>query len=768
MNWENGNKLCDILQLEKIARLYHVQLQDLADNTKVVRLPNLDAIEDSLDLMTLHAVPNHTEDVADNIMVTSVMQIPQSEYTDDVFAETAEIPGDTVEVMTDAGETKVIGLEQLQKTQVIEISDLDHKNREERKPELKPQPEPEPAGVNKKLIAGIAVVLALLALVLYMITRPKREEPEEGDIAVAVSGINRIAIGDTYSLYIKDEQTLESRGDVLPDLSAFRNIVQVSAYEDHLAGLQNNGRVVCTGSDRGCEVSAWRGITMIAAGRDHTVGLREDGTVVCSGSSLACDVSSWSDVTAVYAGNELTAARTKNNTVLISGSFDGKNNAAASTKVKDIAVSDTEIAFLFQDGTVRAYGIGGLGNNTGSWTNMAEITAGTDFTVGVNNNGKVVIASTNDELVRELSSWSNVRYLTASGKTVMAVRNGEIIGAGDNSYHQYAGSAQPSSAPEKKLAQVQNISFRATAGGLSISWDKVDNADYYEVRVSTQPETMIKSASNSANIGSDKLTDGYSYKISIIPYNNDPNEYAAGDEVTVNYDYQANKVKLETPRNLRAEQVQDKDELNVSWDPVNDANYYIVAFNGIEEKITETAKKINLSSLEDGKEYTVKVTPYANNDRNFDAGDPASASFTYVKPVTAQPLAVPANIAVNKDDIDHTDAYLNITWTPVEHASGYKVTINSVDFTTNQATLRIKASDAKMVNGTTYNIRVEAVSSDTKRYTNSSGNTGYTLELPPAPTPTPTPTPEPTLEPTSTPEPTPEPTPTPEGETTNG
>ncbi len=326
MNWENGNTLCDTENLKKIAEIYHVKLQDLVDNTKIVSISYLDKINDSVELMTFRKDAKEVpfrEDVADHIMATSVIvtNVP-AELTQTTMSIPASTEHTTAVTSTiDLGETKVMSRDDLQETTVNEIV------------EDTVETEPVKPGIPKKIWGIAGAVLAGIVLLVLAVTFFNKETTVD-DIEVSLSNVNRIALGDTYSIYIDANGELVTNGDTMPSLSKFKDIVQVSAWDGHLTGLKKNGKVVCTGSNEACDVGAWNHITMIASGRNHTVGLTDEGTVVCTGNSSACEVENWKEVTAVYAGDGITIARTKGNNLLVSGNFDEKKTIPAQTKIK--------------------------------------------------------------------------------------------------------------------------------------------------------------------------------------------------------------------------------------------------------------------------------------------------------------------------------------------------------------------------------------------------------------------------------------------------
>ncbi len=353
--------------------------------------------------------------------------------------------------------------------------------------------------------------------------------------------------------------------------------------------------------------------------------------------------------------------------------------------------------------------------------------------------------------------------MDAHGSTVVAVNAaGDLLGAGDNSYHQYKkAETTPEPSEKAKLDKVSNVTFKTTTGGVSISWDRVTSSDYYEVRLNTSPETVIKAVGNSCNISSDKLTDGTEYLIRITPYTND-DSLAPGEETTVTYQYVANRVKLKTPGDLTLNQ--EKTELQIHWNSVEHAKEYLVKLGTYEERVRDTSVTLDISALEDGKKYTVSVTAIPDNTRNFADSDPATRDFTYDEPVEAVPLDKPSNINSEQDSVNET--ILRISWDAVEHATKYTVSVNGKNYDTDQTTLTVDAGAVGLSDGDTYTVKVTASSSDTKHYKNSSAENSFTYRL--TPQPTPIPTPEPTVEPTAEPtvEPTPEPTEEPTAEPT--
>ena len=87
------------------------------------------------------------------------------------------------------------------------------------------------------------------------------------------------------------------------DVSAWTDIVAISAGGSHIVGLRADGTVVAAGFNESsaCKVSDWTGIVAVSAGDGYTLGLRADGTVITTKYTGEynygqCDVTGWKDI----------------------------------------------------------------------------------------------------------------------------------------------------------------------------------------------------------------------------------------------------------------------------------------------------------------------------------------------------------------------------------------------------------------------------------------------------------------------------------------
>ena len=723
MNWENGNTICRIEQLSALSKLFKTPIEDLADNTRQVTLPRLDEDDDSIQIaFGAAAVPGTEgeeeleEDVADNLITSGI----QTAYT-----ETAEEP------IEDIQKTRVIDTQQFEETTVNRIVDtgtqepiVERPAPKAARPAARPKAAAEPIPFYKKLdrrtwiiIGSAAAALIVLFTLIGVLSRRK------SGTSVDVSGANRLALGSTFSMYLSSEGNLVTAGQNIPALDG-DDLVQVSAGSNWAMGLKKDGTVVCSGAGNACKVEDWSDIVMIAAGENHSVGLQKDGTVICNGSTGACSVSDWKDVKAVYAGNEITIGLTDTGDVLASGNFSSIEKVRNLTNVKAIDVGSNQIVVTGIDGSVACYAVGSSStSNTASWTGMDTAVTGGSFAAGLSG-GKVTVASTDDEMVKTVSEWSGIQYIAARNNTLIAVNaNGKVIGAGDNTMGVYGeNDAKPEETEEtdtEKLKQVSNVKYSVTSANLQISWDKVADADYYMVSISTSPETTLKTEKPNASISTDKLKSGTNYVIKITSCTKDEEKHKNSDPLTTSYQFEANLTKLAMPTNITCSQ--SGTSMKISWSAVANADHYEVTVQEMSQTVTSTSVTLDMSGWS-SRDFTVNVTAYpSSTDTRYTFSDTATGSGKYT--VEKKDLGEPTVTSAIPQD---GNGWV-ITWNAVDGASGYTISVGGASTNVNTTTYTVTG----LANGE-YEIKVTANPADTSKYNarTYSGRWTYTAKEP--------------------------------------
>lgn len=559
MQWENGNSICSVVLLKRMADMFDITVDDLVDNTKSIVIPE-PVIEQSATIpfnggQDINATQMYDGSLGDTMQTQQFSSLNEKNDQDD------------------DGHTRVMNTSDLSN---VEEKDASHSyDDEDEEEEVKPKKKKKPASPIKKkqtmiIIGAVAAIVVVIAVVLLLFNK--------SGSSLNVGNDNRIALGDTYSLYVDNQGNIKKYGN-FSSTENFSAGVQVAAFDDHAAVLLKNGTVIS--SDGNADVKEWKHIKYIAAGKDHTVGVTDEGTVVCAGNESACKVSEWKNISSVYAGNGFTLGLTNDGAIKASGS----NTDAVSNQsnVRHISISDNLIALTKKDGKVTIYPIGSAESlDTGSWTDIQSAAVGNNLAVGLKKDGTVNISYSDEEVVNKVSSWKSIKHVAANGSTVIGIDSyGKMHGAGDNTYKQYVDTTEDdTNKQEETLGEVKNIKVDVTTANVVIKWDTVENASYYEVSVNTDPESKTKTSSNSTSIATSSLTDGQSYTVTVVAKSDD--DKVKESSATHTFTYTAKTVQLATPSGITASTTDDGSWL-IQWTKVEHATSYKLSIDGGQE-----------------------------------------------------------------------------------------------------------------------------------------------------------------------------------------
>lgn len=628
MAFENGSAMMSMDQLFKLSELYSIRFDEMFLNSTDINLPVIEKVEEEED------------DV--------IPYVAESEIAREMGLEKTRVNN----VVFDENPDEYTRIQDLEHTTVTRIVKDD------------PNPNgPKEKNKNLPLIIGAVAVVLVLGIIAFLFMNGKRSNAVLNEIGKE----NRLVATENYSAYLKNNGVLKVYGDNV-ELD-FDDVVQISGYDDYMLGLTDDGQIVVSDSkhDINAVIEDFGSVSMIAAGKDHVVALLQDGTVACNGNEQACKVEEWKDIDKVYAGKDATFGLGKAGTLFVAGSATYLEDMDEEVNVAKVVANDTSAAVLYRDGSVKVFG---AHYDTENWLGMTSVALGDDFVVGLKNDGSLAFDG-NTELKEAADSFTNVTNIAAYKDYYIAVIDNKVYGAGEKTNNQFSDISAT-----EKLATVENFEYSIGAKKVSMTWDEVEGADYYEVSIDTTPNSFeIKSASANYSIDTSKFNDGSTYYVTIVAYS-DNKEVQCSDEATFTLLFEANLNQLDKVTNIRATETDGYIEF--TWDAVADATGYNVSIEGLggfEKVVSDTRCEVEVSKFSLDTKYKVKVVAIGNNTI-FDS-EPAIYEYSYSK----QKLANTKGL-----DFKYEGEVITLTWKAVDFAAAYSVSVNDKVATTTSET----------------------------------------------------------------------------------
>ncbi len=677
MKYENGNAVCGVVVCRKLANLYNVPIVDLLDNTKPIVLETLDPFDLSVEIPFQNFKSGEvvesdeclTEDMADHIPAVAGTLAPASGDTQSNI-EASLNQGATIQ-MTQQFEPTVVN-------RIVEDEVVVEKKEESpvvsKKKELDPK-------LKMYLYIGGACLLVVFML-WYFLDMGKNDA-----VHVPMSTTKKVAISDTFTMYLDDSGSIHSMGEAVPSFKEDK-LVAIASGQNFGVVLSENGKVQCSDMEIAKLTNNWEGIKDIAAGDRFVVGLKVDGTLECSGNpTLSKTISQWQDIQEVYACGNVVLGLDGNHKIHVGGEVASKDQLEGLSNVAKVSVGQNQIAVLDSNGRVNTFAIGtGSTSNTATWASMEAVAVGNDFVASLAK-GLVSVASSDEDFVEDVKALKSIKYIAARNETLIAItNNGEILGAGDNRKKLYRVMEElpdPSELEEDKeedksevLESVSGVKFDVTPANVTVSFNKVKYAEYYTVSFNTDPVTTIKSVTPSASIPSDKLESNTTYKVSITAYPK-KSDMKPSEPVEVEYNYNAEKLKLQTPTDLEVKMDKATGNWTITFKGVENADHYsVVVGDSFKSDIKETTFSVPHDTLEDGTKYAIGVTAMPKeNDKKFEASEQLSRIAEYKK-IPLSKLKTP-EIQIDKP----VDNGWYVEWNGDENAESYTVTVGDLTVT---------------------------------------------------------------------------------------
>jgi len=520
MNYENGSDMINYDQMKKLASLYHVGLEEIFRNS---------------DEVTLYDVNK---------------------------ANTDEI---NIEYFTGKG------------TIFDRIRDFYFNNR-----------------ITSTIIAFLLVTIFILAIVLKNTTKPYTLERDN---------INRLSVSETTVVYIDDYSGVNGAGSntngELSNLTS-SGAIKVCEGGGFTIILNEDGTLTSAGliSKYADEISDWKNITDIACGNNHILGLDSNGRVRCIGDNDlgACDLNDSRNIKKVFASKNGSILLTNDGSLLYCGSFIGSGSLKNYYNIKDIASSDNILAILCSDNTIDVYTKNSLNYlKAEGWSDIKDVACGDSFVAGLDAYGKVHIEIDNDEILSQVEKWSNIIAIDAGSDYLIGFDGVKIYGVGNNSYGQFV----KEELVKQRLEKVTNVEYSVDERYVNVQFDGVENASGYIVSIDVGIGISRRlEKAEVVRFETESMTEGKNYTISIVSIGE--GDYTDSDPYNLNFTFN----RPEPTYTFKEGQNQSEKDFINYLSKIGVSEERIIAIDGAEDDICAGEDVTISSSNLDGKTLT--------------------------------------------------------------------------------------------------------------------------------------------------------------------
>ncbi len=377
--------------------------------------------------------------------------------------------------------------------------------------------------VQYLMIIFILVCLVTMGLIVKYVNKPLIFDISESD---------RLSVSDNSVAFIGLDGNLKVTGkysDVYEE-----KVLKVVCGDSFIATLKDDGSVGLYGStveDR-TSVSSLKNIVDITAADDHIILTDKYGKIHTVGGNVSGELSieEWKDVTGIKTFKNCTAATDSEGHLVWAGEPVGRSQFKNYANPLDYDANENMTVVVKNDGTVDYSAYNDHYASLMGWKDIVDVACGDDFVAGLKKDGTVVISSLDEEMVSEVKKWENISAIDA-GKDYLIGFDGEnIYGTGKNSFSQF----EKEETVKEKSETIKPETLKVTIGEeyITVEFEPVKNA--YGYQVSLVAGTTISyeiHESEKAKFPVTDLKENKYYTITIVSLgnegyeNSDPYEY---------------------------------------------------------------------------------------------------------------------------------------------------------------------------------------------------------------------------------------------------
>ena len=377
------------------------------------------------------------------------------------------------------------------------------------------------------------VILGFIAILLF------GNNDVETQYVPVLSDANRLSVSETTVVYISNSGAVKGSGDnsngQLSNLPS-SDVIKVAEGSSFTVVLNSNGTVSGIGliSKYAKDLEKWNNIVDVSAGDNHVVGLDIRGNVFAVGDNTfgQCDVNDFKDVKGVHATHNGTIVFGNDGKLRYVGEFVGSSQLKNYTNVIDVDSSNDNLVLLTNDNRVEYITKSKNFLNIYKWRDVVDVACGDEFVAALDKSGNVYIDTEDASMLNDVSKWSNIIAIDSADEYLIAFDGETIFGTGKNNYHQF----EQEIVEKTTLPQVSGVKISIDST-IDVSFDRVINADGYEVKLDIDGPIIYKVSSNQVvSFSSDSLEDSSTYRITIKTLGDGIN-YLDSNPLEVYFDY---------------------------------------------------------------------------------------------------------------------------------------------------------------------------------------------------------------------------------------
>ncbi len=400
---------------------------------------------------------------------------------------------------------------------------------------------------------------------------------------------------------------------------------RLSSAASHTMVLNSNNTINSYGLENNLriDVDSFVNIAAVATSDEHVAALTIDGHVLASGANShgQTDVSDWQHIIALAVGKNHTVGLNKDKTVLCTGNEDA---CAVSTwqNVETIfAAENTTIGITEEGETLISSSLAIDFDKALDNQVISDLTISDSYFAVLYKNGNVYCETLENGDSCKIEEWQDIIQIDSYGDNLAALSSdGKVYVVGDNSYNQ------------TNTAMFTDIIAIAVG-------------DKFVVGLNSNNELIA--------VGN---AEGYPFLV---------------EEAE----------KLEAVTNIN---IDINTNVQVNWDEVINASYYVVDIEGVGEyTVAENNLNLPINNFNEGQEYTISIVAASRED-NIENADPSIRNFTfhYVTQSTTPSTTTQIIITFNTSSSSSTTLPTQTPTTPTTSTTEESNTEAAVDVTT--------------------------------------------------------------------------------------